>query len=486
MTPAILPIYNNLKDTLSNHDFKIIDNAFLFAEQKHRGQKRKSGENYILHPLRVAIEVSKLKLDLNSIVAALLHDVLEDTDATGEEIEKLFGVDVRFLVESLSQLQKLKRKANYKNKSINRLENLRNLILSSAKDVRVILIKIVDRLDNMKSLWSLGKESQVENAEETLEIFAPICKRLGFNFLGQQLEEISFPYVYPKEFLEIKNRVVNCYYEIEKLLMDARNELDTYLRKNHLKFLEIQFRKKSFFSIFKKYKKEGDFNKIYDIIALRVIVENIGDCYTTLGLVHQLWLPLPDRVKDYISLPKVNGYKALHTTVLTNNNQIVEVQIVTKEMYHDNEYGIASHWLYNLSKDTKAYTKRQDISGTNVLYKTLQNLNLQDIDSKELFNIFVKDLLSEQIFVVTPKGDVIDLKKDSTPIDFAYKIHTDIGNHCKMAKVNKQVVPLNHILQSGDVIEISIDKRKMANKGWLDIAKMSETKSRIKKAINIK
>lgn len=176
-------------------------------------------------------------------------------------------------------------------------------------------------------------------------------------------------------------------------------------------------------------------------------------------------MPLPDRVKDYISLPKVNGYKALHTTVLTNNNQIVEVQIVTKEMYHDNEYGIASHWLYNLSKDTKAYTKRQEISGTNILYKTLQKLDLQNIDSKELFNIFVKDLLSEQIFVVTPNGDVIDLRKDSTPIDFAYKIHTDIGNHCKMARVNKQVVPLNCCLKSGDVVEIVIDKRKKVNKG---------------------
>ncbi len=485
MIPAILPIYNNLKDILNDNDFKIIDNAFLFAEKKHKGQKRKSGEDYILHPLRVAIEVSKLKLDLNSIVAALLHDVLEDTDTTSNEIEKLFGPDVKFLVESLSQLQKLKRKANFKNKSITRLENLRNLILSSAKDVRVILIKIIDRLDNMKSLWSLGKESQIENAEETLEIFAPICKRLGFNFLGQQLEEMSFPYVYPKEFSEIKNRVSSYYYEIEKMLMDARDELEFYLDKNHLKFLEIQFRKKSFFSIFKKYKKEGDFNKIYDIIALRIIVDSVSDCYMAFGLVHQIWLPLPDRVKDYISLPKVNGYKALHTTVLTNNNQIVEVQIVTKEMYHDNEYGIASHWLYNLSKDTKAYTKRQEISGTNILYKTLQKLDLQNIDSKELFNVFVKDLLSEQIFVVTPNGDVIDLRKDSTPIDFAYKIHTDIGNHCKMARVNKQVVPLNCCLKSGDVVEIVIDKRKKVNKGWLDIAKMSETKSRIKKAINI-
>ncbi len=485
MTPAILPIYNNLKDVLKANDFKIIDNAFLFAEKKHKGQKRKSGEDYILHPLRVAIEVSKLKLDLNSIIAALLHDVLEDTNTTTNEIEKLFGSDVKFLVESLSQLQKLKRKANYKNKSITRLENLRNLILSSAKDARVILIKIIDRLDNMKSLWSLSKESQVENAEETLEIFAPICKRLGFNFLGQQLEEMSFPYVYPKEFLEIKNRVASYYYEIEKLLMDARNELEFYLNKNHLKFLEIQFRKKSFFSIYKKYKKEGDFNKIYDIIALRIIVDNVSDCYMALGLVHQIWLPLPERVKDYISLPKVNGYKALHTTVLTNNNQIVEVQIVTKEMYHDNEYGIASHWLYNLSKDTKAYTKRQEISGTNILYKTLKGLDLQNIDARELFDVFVKDLLSEQIFVVTPNGDVIDLKKDSTPIDFAYKIHTDIGNHCKMARVNKQVVPLNYSLKSGDVVEVLVDKRKMVNKGWLDIAKMSETKSRIKKAINL-
>ena len=332
MTPALQPIYNNLKALYSNQEFKIIEEAFLFAENKHNGQKRKSGEDYILHPLRVAIEVSKLKLDLSSVSAALLHDILEDTATTSEELKNKFGEEILFLVESLSHLTRLKRKANYKNKTIGRVENLRNLILSSAKDVRVILIKIIDRLDNMKAIWALSPEKQVENAEETLEIFAPICRRLGFNFLGQQLEEMSFPYVYPKDFTEIKNRVSNYYYEIEKYLDDARDELADFLKQKKLKFLEIQFRKKTFFSIYKKYKKEGDFNKIYDIIALRVIVDTVADCYATLGLVHQLWLPLPNRLKDYISLPKVNGYQAIHTTVLTNNNQIVEVQIETDLM----------------------------------------------------------------------------------------------------------------------------------------------------------
>jgi len=288
MIPALYPINNNLKGIVDNNGLQAIERAFLFAEQKHVGQKRKSGEDYVLHPLRVAIEVSKLKLDASSVMAALLHDVLEDTDTKPEEIEKIFGKDVLFLVQGLTHLTQLKRKANYRNKTLNRLENLRNLILSSAQDVRVILIKIIDRLDNMKSIWALSSEKQIENAEETLEIFAPIAKRLGFNFLGQQLEEMSFPYVYPKEFAEIKNRVINYYYEIEKYLADAREELANYLKNNKLKFLEIQFRKKSFFSIYKKYKKEGDFNKIYDMIALRVIVETSPECYTALGLVHQL------------------------------------------------------------------------------------------------------------------------------------------------------------------------------------------------------
>jgi GTP diphosphokinase / guanosine-3',5'-bis(diphosphate) 3'-diphosphatase len=288
MKPILNPIYNNIKDKINAQDFKIIEDAFLFAEEKHKGQKRKSGEDYILHPLRVAIEASKLHLDTNAISAALLHDVLEDTKTAKKEIKDKFGEDVLFLVESLSHLSKLKRKTINKNKTIYRLENLRNLILSSAKDVRVILIKIVDRLDNMKSIWALSPEKQVENSEETLEIFSPICNRLGLRFLGRQLEEMSFPYVYPKEFAEIKNKVVNYYYEIEKYLTDARDELVLFLKENRLKFYEIQFRKKSFFSIYRKYKKEGDFNKIYDIIAMRIIVNTVGDCYTALGLVHQL------------------------------------------------------------------------------------------------------------------------------------------------------------------------------------------------------
>ncbi|MDD4784017.1 MAG: TGS domain-containing protein [Candidatus Pacebacteria bacterium] len=310
----------------------------------------------------------------------------------------------------------------------------------------------------------MSPEKQVENAEETLEIFAPICRRLGFNFLGQQLEEMSFPYVYPKDFAEIKNRVSNYYYEIEKYLDEARDELAKFLEQKRLHYSEIQFRKKTFFSIYKKYKKEGDFNKIYDMIALRVIVNSVPECYTALGLVHQLWLPLPGRLKDYISLPKVNGYQAIHTTVLTNNNQIVEVQIVTKDMYQNNEYGMASHWLYNLSKDTKSYTKRQNVSGLKILYKSLKNIDFQNTNSSDLYNLLVKDLLSEQIFVVTPKGDVIDLKVGSTPIDFAYKIHTSIGNNCKMAKVNHQLVSLNHILQSSDIVEIITDRKQKPNK----------------------
>lgn len=483
MIPTLQPIYNNLKNNISDQDIKIIERAFLFAEEKHRGQKRKSGEDYILHPLRVAIETSKLRLDANAIASALLHDVIEDTNTTKEDILREFNEDVAFLVESLTHLANLKRKANYKNKTLNRLENLRNLILSSAKDVRVILIKIIDRLDNMKSIWALSKTSQIENAEETLEIFAPICKRLGFNFLGQQLEEMSFSYVHPKEFAEIKNRVIGQYYELEKYLVEARNELMNCLRENNLNFIEIQFRKKSFFSIYKKYLKEGDFSKIYDLIALRVIVNTVGECYSTLGLIHQLWLPVQNRLKDYISFPKVNGYQAIHTTVLTNNNQIVEVQIVTQEMYQSNEYGIASHWLYNLSKDTKAYTKRQNVSGASILYKNLQSVDFSKVDTKDLFNILVKDILAEQIFVVTPRGDVIDLKKDSTPIDFAYKIHTNIGNTCKMARVNNQLVPLNYKLKSEDIVEIITDRKQRPSKKWLEFARMNSTKNKIRKTL---
>lgn len=479
MIPTLKPIYNNLKGKVANKELRLIDEAFLFAQKKHFGQKRASGEDYVLHPLRVAIELSRLKPEVNIVLAALLHDILEDTNTLESEIEQLFGTDVLTLVKGLSNIRIIQKKATNHSKNLLKLENLRNLILATSKDVRVILIKLFDRLDNMRSIWALSAQQQYNNGLETLEIYAPLCYRLGLGHLGQLLEEVSFPYVYPKEFMSIKNKVADYYYRIEKLLNNARDEMDRYFKINKFFPLEIQFRKKTFSSIYRKLKKEGAFEKIYDIIALRIITKDINDCYVALGLIHRLWLPITDRLKDYIALPKPNGYKAIHTTVLTNNNQIVEVQIMSKEMFYNNEYGVAAHWIYNLNKDTKQYTKRQKISGASVLYNNFRDIDLESMDSQKLFELLTNDILTEQIFVVTPNGEVIDLKAGATPIDFAYKIHTDIGNCCKMVKVNNALVPLSYKLKSGDVVEILTNKKQKPSKKWLEYAKMSETRRKI-------
>jgi guanosine-3',5'-bis(diphosphate) 3'-pyrophosphohydrolase len=288
MIPTLNPIYNNLKTRFSPKDFAIIDKAYLFAQEKHAGQKRASGEDYVLHPLRVAIELSRLRPEINAVVAAFLHDILEDTTTPEKTIGDLFGEDVLFLVKGLSNIRVLQKKVVGQTKNIEKLENFRNLILATAKDVRVILIKLFDRLDNMRSIWALSAESQYKNGVETLEIYAPLAYRLGLGQLGQLLEEVSFPYVYPKEFMSIKNKVADYYYRIEKLLCAAREEIEDYFKANKFAHVEIQFRKKTFSSIYRKLKKEGSFDKIYDIIAFRIITKNINDCYVALGLMHRL------------------------------------------------------------------------------------------------------------------------------------------------------------------------------------------------------
>ncbi len=483
MSPELTPIYNNTQDYLSETNLNLIDKAFIIAKQLHQGQKRRSGEDYVLHPLRVAIEISQLKMDTATIIAALLHDVLEDTSSKKEELKKEFGPEVVFLIDSVSNIHQLHHKVKNEEEKFQKqtetLDNLRNLILSTAKDFRVILIKLMDRLDNMRTIWALLEQNQRENALETLRIYVPIAYNLGLESLGSTLAELSFPYAYAREYKEVKNIVGKKYLDLEKSLFIAKHELEQFLINKKCPFFNIHFRKKKLYSIWLKYQKEQSYDKIYDIIALRVIVPTIGDCYTTLGLIHQLWLPLQERLKDYIALPKPNGYRALHTTVLTNNNQIIEIQIKTQEMYEYSEFGIASHWMYSLDKTKSEYKKRKEIHQKNTLLKKLEKTNFKKQDNESMFDILVNDILAEQIYVITPKGNIIDLPKGSTPIDFAYKIHTDIGNHCEMAKINNQAVPLNYKLQSGDIVEIITNKSKKPSRAWLEFVKMSETKKKI-------
>jgi len=483
MSPELTPIQNNVQEYLTDKDLELIDKAFLTAKKLHQGQKRKTGEDYYYHPLRVAIELSQLKLDTQTIIAALLHDSIEDTTITKDQLKREFGPEVLFLVDSVSNIHQLHHQIKNNDekfqKENEKLDNLRNLILSASKDFRVILIKLMDRLDNMRTLWALPETNQIENARETLEIYAPIAYNLGLESLGASLSEIAFPYAYPKEYKEVKNTVGNKYLDLEKEMFVAKKEMEQFLIKNNVPLLDIHFRKKKLYSIWLKYQKEKSFDKIYDIIALRVIVPTVGDCYSTLGLIHQLWLPLQSRLKDYIALPKPNGYKALHTTVLTSNNQIIEIQIKTQEMYEYSEFGIASHWMYNLQKTSSKYTQRKEIHQKNNLLQDLGKANFQKQDNESMFNTLVNDILSEQIYIITPKGNIISLPKGSTPVDFAYKIHSDIGNHCEMAKINNQAVPLNYKLKSGDIVEIITNKNKKPSRAWLEFVKMTETKKKI-------
>ena len=482
MLPELTLIYNNTKDYLSSEEWGFIEKAYLLSKTYHQGQKRKTGEDFVNHPLRVAIELSQLKQDASTIIAGLLHDILEDTNITTDEIKKEFGDEILFWVQGLTKIHslhhKVKTRQQYHQKK-HYLDNLRSLFLAASQDYRIIIIKLMDRLDNMRTIWALNKESQQKNSLETLDIYSPLAYYLGLENIASSLEELAFPYAYPKEYKMVKKYVGKKYLDLEKALIISKRELSDYLNKNNCNFFDIEFRKKKLYSIYRKYLKEKDFNKIYDIIALRIITQNIEDCYLILGFIHQLWLPLPGRLKDYIALPKPNGYRAIHTTTLTTNNQIVEIQIQTMEMYEYSKYGIASHWLYQLNKENKSYIKRKQILKENPLLKTLQTINLKNQDGQTIYNIFVNELLKEQIFVLTPKGDVINLPKGSTPIDFAYKIHSDLGNHCQMAKVNNQIVPLNYQLQSGDIVEIITNKNKKPNREWMKFTKIKSTKRKI-------
>ncbi len=467
MLEELIPIYNNVKDYLNKEDWAFIEKAYLFSKAHHKDQKRKTGEDYINHPLRVAIEVSQFKLNSSAIIAALLHDILEDTEVREKDLKQEFGEEVLFLAKGLTKIHhlhhKIKSNKKYYQDKIY-LENLRNFFLATSQDYRIILIKLMDRLDNMRTIWALNKTSQKENSLETLHIYSPLAYYLGLENLASTLEDLAFPYAYPKEYQMVKKYVGKKYLELERSLFVSKRELSNYLNEHNCHYFNIEFRKKKLYSIYRKYLKERDFNKIYDIIALRIITEKIEDCYLILGFIHQLWLPLPDRLKDYIAFPKPNGYRAIHTTVLTTNNNIIEIEIQTSEMYEYSKFGVASHWLYQLSKDSKSYIKRKNIFEENPLLKTLKTINLKDQDGQTIYNTLINEILKEQIFVLTPKGDIINLPKDATPIDFAYRIHTDLGNHCQMAKVNNQMVPLDYRLKSGDIVEILTNKNKKPNR----------------------
>ena len=445
--------------------------AFTLADKAHEGQFRASGEPYIMHPLAVAEILAHLQIDHITLIAALLHDVVEDTEYTKEDIEKLFGAEVAFLVDGVTKLNQFQ----YETKEDRQMENYRKMILAMAKDVRVVVIKLGDRLHNMRTLKHMRSDKQKRIAKETLEIFAPLAHRLGIFNVKWELEDLSFRYLEPDKYYDLVDQMKQKRQAREDIVNDTMEQLTKALGEAGIK-ADIKGRPKHFYSIYKKMKKDNrDLSQIYDLLAVRVIVDTIPDCYAVLGIAHSIWKPLPYRFKDYISMPKSNMYQSLHTTVIGTMGQPVEIQIRTWEMHRVSEYGVAAHWRY------KEGNKGADKEFDQKVAWLRQVLEWQDTSNpKELVNALKLDVFSGEVFVFTPKGDVVKLPIGSVPLDFAYRVHTDVGHRCVGAKVNGKIVPLDYTLQNGDIVDIITSKTGKPSLDWLNIVGSSESKNKIR------
>lgn len=457
---------------------RLVD-AYLFAEERHHGQQRKSGEPYITHPLAVAHILADLQMGINTVIAGLLHDVLEDTPTTPEELEQRFGATVRQLVEGVTKLHHSERKLEIFNEAGKRrmsiaktAENLRKLLLAVADDLRVMIIKLADRLHNMQTLDALPPEKQIQIAAETLQVYAPLAHRLGIYKIKAQLDDLAFKYLYPQEYREISQKVARTRAEREQEVQELIRILKERLWERGIR-AEVMGRPKHLWSIFNKMKQQQiDFSQIYDLIALRVLTDTVEECYTALGIVHELWRPIPTLFYDYIASPKPNGYQSLHTKVIGPNERTLEVQIRTWQMHKVAEYGVAAHWRYKEGQDLKP-----------IQIPTLQQQlrDLTDFKSNlEFLTSVFRDMTADQVFVFTPKGDIIDLPEGSTPIDFAYRIHTQVGNRCAGARVNGRIVPLDYKLRTGDVVEIITRPNAQPSYDWLGIVRTSSARSKIR------
>ena len=460
-------IHTYLTDDECNQVLK----AFELADKAHEGQLRASGEPYIMHPLAVAEILAHLQIDHITLMAALMHDVVEDTSYSKEDLENMFGSEVAFLVDGVTKLNQFQ----YETKEDRQMENYRKMILAMAKDVRVVVIKLGDRLHNMRTLKHMRSDKQKRIAKETLEIFAPLAHRLGIFNVKWELEDLSFRYLEPEKYYDLVDQMKQKRQAREDIVNDTMSQLTKALGEAHIK-ADIKGRPKHFYSIYKKMKKDNrDLSQIYDLLAVRVIVDTIPDCYAVLGIAHSLWKPLPYRFKDYISMPKSNMYQSLHTTVIGTMGQPVEIQIRTWEMHRVSEYGVAAHWRY------KEGNKSGDKDFDQKVAWLRQVLEWQDTSNPtELVNALKLDVFSGEVFVFTPKGDVVKLPIGSVPLDFAYRVHTDVGHRCVGAKVNGKIVPLDYTLQNGDIVDIITSKTGKPSLDWLNIVGSSESKSKIR------
>lgn len=459
-------------------DLRLVVKAYSFAQSAHDGQLRNSGEKFFVHPVNVALILADMNMDTATIVAALLHDVIEDTEISYETIVEEFGIEIADLVDGVTKLKKLQ----YKTKQENQAENLRKMVMAMAKDIRVIIVKLADRLHNMRTLEYMNDEKRKEIALETLEIYAPIAHRLGISKIKWELEDLSLRYLDPANYYDLVERVSKRRQERESYVKDVVETMSRKLDEVKINY-DISGRPKNFYSIYKKMVHQGKaFEQIFDLTAIRIIVENVKDCYEVLGIVHNLWKPLPGRFKDYIAMPKPNMYQSIHTTVIGLKGEIFEVQIRTWEMHRTAEYGIAAHWKYkeNVNKSDNFDDK---LTWLRQLMEWQSDLN----DPKDFMETLKIDFFTDEVFIFTPKGDVINLPDGSTPIDFAYRVHTEVGNKCVGAKVDGRIVPLNYKLKNGNIVEVITSSNSNGpSRDWIKIVKSTQAKTKIRQWFKFK
>jgi len=449
-------------------DLDLVQRAFEFADFHHKNQKRSSGEPYIIHPMNVAATLIKLKTDIDSIIGGLLHDVVEDCDVSETEIIAKFGEDIGTIVIGCTKISKIK----FKTKEESQAENFRKMVVAMAKDIRVIIVKLADRMHNMLTLQYVSKEKQVKKAQETLDIYVPLASRLGINSVKSELEDLCLRFLHPEVYYRLAEKIAMKKSEREQYIREAVTQMNENLSEYSIKG-DVSGRSKHFYSIYKKMNNRGvDYDQIQDLLAFRIIVNNITECYKCLGIIHSSFTPVPGRFKDYIAIPKVNGYQSLHTSVIGPKAERIEIQIRTQEMHEVAETGVAAHWMY------KEGSKKQPNKLKWV--EELMEYNKEIKQSSEFMDIVKNDLDVGGIFVFTPTGDVKELRYDATPLDFAYAVHTDVGNRCVGGKVNGKMVQLKHRLKSGDTVEVLTSKTQTPSKDWLKIAKTSRARSKIK------
>lgn len=472
--PALGDILNEFESNPTKKDSDLIERAYNFALKAHLGQKRFSGEPYFIHVFETAKNLARYDMDPETVAAGLLHDTLEDTPVTDKELEKEFGKDILELIKGVTKLGKVKYRGHTRH-----VESLRKFLMALAQDYRVLFIKLADRLHNLETLSHVRKDKQKRIALESIEVYAPLADRLGIGRLKGEIEDAAFPYAYPKESDIVSKLLAERSEPARRSLESVYERLKKDLEKT-ISIEKIDYRIKHKYSLWKKLQKyEMNIDNIYDVVALRIIVQTVEECYAALGYIHSIWKPLPGRIKDYIALPKLNGYQSLHTTIFAGDGGIVEIQIRTAEMHSRAEFGIASHYGYKSDKNKNEQRKFQWM-------KEFKNLGKASDTAEEFMNQLKTDYFNDRIFVFTPQGEVIDLPKESTPVDFAYSIHSDIGNSVGGARVNGKLVSLDTKLQSGNIVEIQTRKDAQPKARWLTFVKSSMAKKHIRAYVNEK